>query len=325
MKAVQRMLIGAVISLAQAFAVAQVDWPAKPIRIIVPFPAGGQTDVAARVIGQAMGESLKTPVVIENKAGAHGFIGAGEAARSPADGYTLLVGSTGLLSINPALYERLPYNVNRDFAPVSLLITVPVVMMANTRALPVSDVRKLVDYAKAHPGKVNFASAGNGGSSHLVAEYFKYRTGVSMTHIPYKGEAPATADVVGGQVDLMFNTLVSTIPHLNSDRVRMLATATRTRLPEFPDVPTVAEALNLNGFEASSWAALYAPAGTAPEIVRRLSREVDAALNRPDVSRRLKDLGAVPAGGTPDALAAFQRAEQDKWSKVVKAAGIRPD
>ena len=325
MNLAQRLLTGTAFCLAEAVASAQGVWPAKALHIIVPFPAGGQTDMAARIIGRAMSESLKTPVVVENKAGAHGFIGAGEAARAPADGYTLMVGSTGLLAINPALYERIPYNVNRDFAPVSLLMTVPIVIMANTHTLPVAGVRELIAYAKANPGKVNFASAGNGGSSHLVAEYLSYRTGVSMTHIPYKGEAPATADVVSGQVDLMFNTLVSTIPHLGSGKVRILATTTRSRLSEFPDVPTVAEALHLNDFEASSWAALYVPAATPPEIVRRLSSEADAALKSPEVSRRLKELGAVPVGGTPEALATFQRAEQKKWANVVKAAGIKPD
>lgn len=317
------------ITLAWAFAttlvVAEPTWPSKPIRIIVPFPAGGQTDVAARTIGQALGESLKTPVVIDNRAGAHGFIGGAEAARAPADGYTLLVASTGAVAINPVLFDKMPFDPVRDFTPVSQLISVPIVVMVNARALPVTDLRGLVAYAKSNPGQVNFASAGNGGSSHLVGEYFKYRTGTSMTHIPFRGEAPATEAVLAGQVDLMFNTLVSTLPHVKSGRVRILATTTRERLPELPDVPTVAEALKLNDFEASSWTALYAPAGTPPEIVQRISREVDAALKTPQVAKRLQELGAVPVGGGPARLAELQAKEQAKWAKVIKAAGVKPE
>lgn len=325
MNAVQRAILACVFAFVGGMAAAQTNWPAKTIRIVVPFPAGGQTDVAARVIGQALGESLQTAVIIENKAGAHGFIGGAEVAKAPADGYTLLVASTGAIAINPLLHDRMPYNPNRDFKPVSLLMTVPIVIMANTQLLPMRSVHELVAHVKAHPGQINFASAGNGGSSHLVAEYFKHRTGTVMTHIPYKGEAPATADVVAGQVHLMFNTLVSTLPHLKSGKVRMLATTTRERLPDYPEVPTVAEALNLKDFEASSWAALYAPAATSPEIVARLSAEVDAALKRPSVAKRLKELGAMPVGGPPERLAVLQRVEQEKWGRVIKAAGIKAD
>ncbi|XAH21996.1 tripartite tricarboxylate transporter substrate binding protein [Xylophilus sp. GW821-FHT01B05] len=304
---------------------AQSAWPAKPIRIIVPFPAGGQTDVAARLIGQALGEALKTPVFVENKAGAHGFIGGAEAARAPADGYTLLVASTGAAVINPLLHKSIPYDPLRDFRPVSLLISVPIVVMVNTLAQSPQTLQALVAKAKEQPGRVNYASAGNGGSSHLVAEYFKYRTRTAMTHIPYRGEAPAAADVAAGQVDLMFNTLVSTLPHVRSGKVRMLATTGRERLPDYPDMPTVAEALRLMDFEASSWAALYAPAGTPADIAARLSAEVDAVLKGPGVAQRLRELGAVPMGGAPERLAALQRAELDKWRGVIQAAGIKPD
>jgi tripartite-type tricarboxylate transporter receptor subunit TctC len=325
MKFLRRALLAAPLALLTGLANGQAAWPSRPIRIIVPFPAGGQTDVAARVIGQALGEALKTPVLIDNKAGAHGLIGGAEAARAPADGYTLMVASTGAVAINPVLYEKMPYDPVRDFAPVSHLISVPIVLMASTQALPAQSVQELVAYAKAHPGKVNFSSAGSGGSSQLVAEYFKVRTGTFMTHIPFKGEAPATEAVVAGHVDLMFNTLVSTLPQLKSGRVRVLATTTRERLPELPGVPTVAEALGLKDFEASSWTALYAPAGTPAEIVRRISAEVDAALKKPAVAQRLKELGAVPVGGPPERLAQFQRAELEKWRKVVKAAGGKPE
>jgi tripartite-type tricarboxylate transporter receptor subunit TctC len=313
------------LALAGASSVAQTAWPAKPIRIVVPFPAGGQTDVTARVIAQALGDALQTSVYVENKAGAHGFIGGAEVARAAPDGYTLLMASTGTMAINPSLHARMPYDPVRDFKPVSLLMTVPIVVMVNANKDALRNVRDLVAHAKANPGRVNFASAGNGGSSHLVGEYFKFRTGTDMTHIPYKGEAPATADVAAGQVDLMFNTLVSTLPHVRSGKVRMLATTTRERLREFPDMPTVAEALDLKDFEASSWAALYAPGGTPGEIVQRLSAEVDAALQRPAVAQRIRELGGQPVGGAPERLAAFQAAERVKWAQVIKAAGIKAD
>ena len=304
---------------------AQGAWPSKPIRIVVPFPAGGPTDITARVVGQAISESLKTPVIVENKAGGHGFIGVGEAAKAPADGYTLMMASIGTMAINPRLHEKIPYDANKDFAPVSLVVTVPIVVVVNQQALPVKSLPEFVSYLKAHPGKVNFASAGNGGSSHLVPEYFKYRTGTFMTHIPYKGSGPAIGDVVAGQVQLMFDTLLTSTPFVKSGKLKMLGVTTAQRLPQYPDVPTVAEALQLKDFEASSWYALYAPAGTPADIVKRLSAEVDAALKQPAVAKRLTDLGAVPVGGPPEKLAAFQRVEQEKWGKVIQAAKIKPD
>ena len=193
--------------------------------------AGGQTDIVARVIGQAIGESLKMPVVVDNKGGAHGFIGMAEAARAPADGHTLVMTSTGIIAINPKLYEKVPYDPNKDFAPVSLVMTVPIVAVINPQALPAKTASEFVSYVKANPGKVNFASAGSGGSSHLVGEYFKYVTGTSMAHVPYKGEGPALADVVAGHVQVMFGTLFACTPYVKSGRLHMLAVTTRERLP----------------------------------------------------------------------------------------------
>jgi tripartite-type tricarboxylate transporter receptor subunit TctC len=324
-KNLKTVLLAAGLGLVQLTAWAQTAWPAKPIRIVVPFPAGGPTDITARVLGQAIGESLKTSVIVENKAGGHGFIGVGEAAKAPADGYTLMMASIGTMAINPKLHEKIPYDANKDFAPVSLVVTVPIVVVANPRVLPVGTLPELVEQLKANPGKINFASAGNGGSSHLVPEYFKYRTGTFMTHIPYKGSGPAISDVVAGQVQLMFDTLLTSTPFVKSGKLKMLGVTTAQRLPQYPDVPTVAEALNMKDFEASSWYALYAPAGTPPDIVKRLSAEVDAALKQPAVAKRLTDLGAIPVGGTPEKLAAFQRLEQDKWGKVIQIAKVKPD
>lgn len=316
--------MGLTLLMLSGLAAAQA-WPNKPIRIIVPFPAGGPTDITARVLGQAMGESLKTTFIVENKAGAHGFIGVTEAAKASPDGYTLMMASIGTMAINPRLHEKIPYDANKDFAPVSLVVTVPIVVVINPQSLPVQNIPEFVSYLKTNPGRVNFASAGNGGSSHLVPEYFKYRTGTSMTHIPYKGSGPAIADVVAGQVQLMFDTLLTSTPFVKSGKLKMLAVTTAQRLNEYPDVPTMGEALGMSDFEASSWYALYAPAGTPPEIIKRLSTEVDTALKNPAVAKRLTDLGAVPTGGSPEKLAAFQRAEQDKWGKVIAAARVKPE
>ena len=319
------LMLFSALAQAQTQAQATNTWPNKPIRIIVPFPAGGPTDITARVVGKAIGKALKTPVVVENKAGGHGFIGVGEAAKAPADGYTLMMASIGTMAINPRLHEKIPYDANADFAPVSLVVTVPIVVVVNPLVLPVDAMPALVKYLKANPGKVNFASAGNGGSSHLVPEYFKYRTGTFMTHIPYKGSSPALADLVAGQVQLMFDTLLTSTPFVKSGKLKMIGVTTAQRLPQHPDVPTLAESLGIKDFEASSWYALYAPAGTPPEIVKRLSAEVDTALKLPAVARRLTELGALPVGGTPGKLEAHQKAEQSKWAAVIQAAKIKVD
>jgi tripartite-type tricarboxylate transporter receptor subunit TctC len=322
-----RLVLATLVSLTPLGAIAQAqnNWPVKPVRVLVPFPAGGPTDIAARAVGQAMSTSLGVPFVIENRPGGRGFIGTSEVARAPADGYTLLMSSIGAMAINPRLYEKLPYDSVRDFVPVSLVVTVPIVVVVNPEALPVKDIQALTQFLKANPGKVNYASAGSGGSSHLVAEYFKFRTGTFMTHIPYQGTGPAVGDLVAGHVHIMFDTLLTSAPFVKSGKLRLLAVTAAQRLPQYPDVPTVSEALNMKDFEASSWFAMYAPTRTPAEIVKRLSAEVAAALKQPDVAKRLGDLGAVPVGSSPQELAAFQSAEQDKWGKVIKRANIKPD
>jgi len=312
-------------ALTSAFAQAPVAWPVKPVRVVVPFPAGGPTDITARAVGQELSKALGVQFVVENKAGGRGFVGTSEVARAPADGYTLLVSSIGAMAINPRLYEKLPYDSVKDFAPVSLVVTVPIVVVVNPDVLPVSDAHQLVAFLKANPGQVNYASAGSGGSSHLVPEYFKFRTGTFMTHIPYQGTGPAVGDLVAGHVQIMFDTLLTSTPFVKSGKLRILAVTTARRLPNYPDVPTLAEALDLKDFEASSWFAMWAPAGTSAEIIKRLSAEVAAALKQPDVAKRLADLGAVPVGSSPQELAAYQSAEQDKWGKVIQRAKIKPD
>jgi tripartite-type tricarboxylate transporter receptor subunit TctC len=321
----RRLLLASLAALACLPAAAQGTWPSKPIRLVVPFPAGGPTDISARVIGQALGDLLKTPVFVENKGGAHGFIGASDVAKSTPDGYTLMMSSIGTMGINPRLYSKLPYDANKDFVPLSLVVTVPIVVVVNPKVLPVKTVPELVAYLKANPDKVNFGSAGNGGSSHLVPEYFKYRTGTRMTHIPYKGSGPAVADLVAGQVQIMFDTLLTSTPFVKSGALKMIAVTTPHRLADYPDVPTMAEALGMKDFDASSWYAMYAPAGTPAPIVQRLNVAIQAVLKQPEIAKRLAELGAVPSGGTPAQLAAFQLAEQDKWGKVIKAADVKPD
>lgn len=313
------------LTLTNASAQVPDKWPAKPVRVLVPFPAGGPTDITARTVGQALSVSLGVPFIIENKAGGRGFAGTSEAARAPADGHTLLMSSVGAMAINPRLYEKLPYDSQRDFAPVSLVVTVPIALVINPEVLPVKDIREFVRFLQANPGKVNYGSAGSGGSSHLVPEYFKFRTGTFMTHIPYQGTAPAAAALVAGHVHVTFDTLLTSVPFIKSGKTRMLAVTTAQRLPQFPDVPTVAEALDLQDFEASSWFALYAPTATPPEVVKRLSAEVAIALKQPEVAKKLIDLGAVPVGSSPQELEAFQRAEQEKWAKVIQRAHIKPD
>lgn len=301
------------------------QWPERSIRLVVPFPAGGPTDIAARVVGKALSDRLGTPFVIENKAGAHGFIGAGDVARSKPDGYTLMMASIGTMAINPGLYPDIPYDANKDFTPLALVLTVPIAVVINPQQMPVQTVGELVDYLKANPDRVNYGSAGNGGSSHLVPEYFKYKTGTSMTHIPYKGSSPAVTDLVAGQVQVMFDTLLTSTPFVKAGKLRMLAVTTAQRLPDYPQVPTMAEALGAPDFEASSWFAMYAPAGTPQAVQQKLSLAINQALGDAAVKQRLAELGAVPAGGTPGELADFQQAEQRKWAQVIKAAGILPD
>jgi tripartite-type tricarboxylate transporter receptor subunit TctC len=325
MQLTRRAILGAGIAAAACGAGAQSAWPAgRPVRIVVPFAAGGASDVAARILSQAIGDSLKTPVIVDNKPGAHGTIGAAEVLRAPADGYTLLMGSTGTMAINPRLHPKLPYDANKDFLPVSLVTIGPNVVVVHP-SLPVNDMPSLVRYLQANPGRVNYSSAGTGNSGQLTAEYFKSRTGTFITHIPYRGDGAAISDLISGQVQIMFTALLGVMPHIKSGRLRLLATTARHRLAEFPNVPTVEEALKLPGFEAVSWQAIYAPAGTPPEIVNRLSAEFDAALKNPAIAKRINDLGALPGGGAPARLAQFQAAEQKKWGDVIRIANIKPE
>ena len=310
------------------FAFAQAAWPNKPIRIVVPFAPGGTTDILARTLAPELSKVLGQPVVVDNRAGAGGNIGADLVAKSPNDGYTLLMGTVGTHGINKSLYAKLPYDPQKDFAPITLVAGVPNVMVMNTKRaqeLGIKSVADFVKYAKANPGKLNMASSGNGTSIHLAGELFKSRTGVFMTHIPYRGSGPAITDLLVGAVDVMFDNLPSAMPHIQSGGLKAFAVTSAVRSSALPDTPTVAEAGALAGFEASSWFGLLAPAGTPPEVVNRLQQETAKALNLPAVKERLVAQGAIPSGNTPQDFSKLIEAEIAKWAPVVKASGAKVD
>ena len=305
------------------FATAQSAYPTKPIRIVVPFPAGGTTDILARAVAQRLTESFGQSVVVDNRPGAGGTIGAELVAKSAPDGYTMLMGTVGTHAINASLYAKMPYDHVRDFAPVVLVAGVPNVLVVNP-AVPASNVQELIAYIKANPGKVNFASSGSGTSIHLSGELFKTMTGLAMTHVPYKGSAPALADLLGGQVQLMFDNLPSALPQIKAGRLRALGVTSAQRAPALPDVPTIAES-GLPGYEASSWFGLLAPAGTPQDVVAKVNGEVARWLASPEAKEKLLSQGANAAGGTPEDFVRHIAAETAKWQQVVKASGAKVD
>jgi len=308
------------VSLPISPALATETYPTRPIRLIVPFPPGGPADALARVVGEKIGTSLGTAVVVENHSGAAGNIGMGIGAKAAADGYTLVLAPAGNLTVNPFLYRSVPYDVARDFAPVTVLATVPNVLVVNP-ALPVKTVAELVKYAKAHPDELNFSSPGNGSGAHLAAELFKRMAGIDMVHVPFNGIAPAVTAVVGGQVQLMFAGAPAVLQHVKSGKLTALAVASLQRIAAAPDLPTLAES-GFPGFDVTSWYGIVAPAGTSAEIITRLRREMATALKDPAVTERLAGLGAEPVGNTPEEFAAMIKSETAKWGKIVKEANI---
>ncbi|HZA49135.1 MAG TPA: tripartite tricarboxylate transporter substrate binding protein [Myxococcaceae bacterium] len=315
--------VAAMLLLASAAALAAEPYPSKPIKVIVPFPAGGTTDLVARVIGQELTKAWGQQVVVENRPGAGGNIGSEAAAKSPPDGYTLLMGTVGTHGINPSLYKKLPYDAVKDFAPITLATSGPNILVVHP-SLPAKSVKELIAYAKANPAKLNFASSGNGTSIHLCGELFKTKTGLQMTHVPYKGSAPAVTDLIGGQVQLMFDNMPSAWPHVKTGKLRALAVTTAKRSQTAPDLPTIAES-GVPGFDATSWFGLLAPAGTPKEIVTKLNKETVRILKTPEVKERLLAQGAEPVGNSPEQFAAHIKAEIEKWRKVVEASGAQID
>nr|WP_145551044.1 tripartite tricarboxylate transporter substrate binding protein [Variovorax boronicumulans] len=330
---IRRLLLGAaaLAACAQALPVlAQSGWPNKPIRMVVPFAPGGTTDILARAVAVELTKSLGQPVVVDNKAGAGGNIGADIVAKAAPDGYTILMGTVGTHAINKWLYDKMPYDPVKDFAPISLVAGVPNVMVVNAdkaRALKIHNVQDFIAYAKANPGKLNMASSGNGTSIHMAGELFKTMTGAYMVHFPYKGSGPALMDMVGGNMDVMFDNLPSALQQIKAGKLTALAVTSAQRSAALPDVPTVEQAGGpaLKGFEASSWFGLLAPAGTPPEIVNRIQQDVAKAIKTPEVSERLLAQGAIPSGNTPQQFAALIAAELKKWQPVVKASGAKVD
>ena len=298
-------------------------YPAKPIRFVVPYPAGGPLDTVARLLGQKVSENVKQPVIVENKPGAGGNIGADFVAKSPADGYTILMGAVATHAINPSLYASIPYDPVRDFAPVTQVASTPNVLVVNP-ALPVANVADLVAHARANPGKLSFGSGSTGSAGHLAGELFKSLARVDMTHVPYKGAAPAMQDLIGGRIELMFDNLASSLTQMKAGRVKALAVTTRARTPLAPDLPTIAEA-GLPGFDISTWFGIFAPAGTPREALERLHAEFTRALAAPDVRERMLALGAEPVGSRPEEFAAYIRAEAEKYARVIKASGAKAD
>jgi tripartite-type tricarboxylate transporter receptor subunit TctC len=297
------------------------DYPKRPVRLIVPFPPGGGNDIVARAVAQELAKSLGQQFVVDNRAGAGGAIGAELAARSPADGYTLFLGGVGSHVVNPSLHAKLSYDPVRDFAPVTLIASAPSVLVVNP-SLQATTIAEFTALAKANPGKLNYASNGNGSSAQLAAVLYESMAGVRMMHVPYKGVAAALVDVMSGEVQLMFGTLVAIIPHIRAGRLRALAVTGRQRSPLLPDVPTLAES-GLPGYEAGSWYGILAPAGTPGAIVARLNAEINNAIHQPEVRERLAAEGAEVLGGTPGDFASHIKAELSRMKKLVRDGGLK--
>ena len=296
-------------------------YPAKPIRLIVPFAAGGGNDNVARLVGKRLADGLGQPVLVDNRPGAGGVVGAELAAKSAPDGYTLFLGGVGSHAINPNLHEKLPYDPIRDFAPVVLLAQAPLILVVHP-SVPVNNVAEFIAYARAHPGRLNFASNGNGSSSQLAAVMFDSMAGIDLVHVPYKGLAPALSDLLSGQVQLMFSSVVAILPHIKAGKLRGLAVTGAKRLASMPELPTIAES-GLPGYEASSWYGILAPAGTPRDIVVRLNAELAKALEQPEVRSSLLAEGAEPVGGSPERFAAHILAEKERLGKLIRDAHIR--
>ena len=320
MKSVLAALLLAILAVSGPPAQAQVE---KPIHVIVPFAAGGPTDVVARVLAPRLSEALKRSVVVENKVGATGAIGAALVAHSVPDGDTLLLGTSSIMAANPNLTPNLPFDPVRDFAPISLIASVESVLVVNP-SVPADNVQQLIAYAKAHPGKLTYASSGIGSTYHLAGELFCAQTGIKMTHVPYKGAAPAIQDVLAGHVDLMFDNVSSAIANLKAGRVRALGVAALQRYPALGEIPTIAEQ-GLPGYQTTIWIALFAPAATPPAVLANLQRAVAESVQSPEYRDKLAAIDMQPRSSSSQELADYLKSELVKWGKVVKDAGIKPE
>ncbi len=313
--------LAALLAMSASWAGAQ-NFPMKSVRLVIHFPPGGPTDLVGRAMAQKLTELWKQQVMVENRPSAGGVIGIETVLRAPADGYTLLFGTSGSLALAPALIPKLPYNVFTDLAPITLAVINPQILVAHP-SLPAQNVRELIKLAKSKPGQINYASVGPGSPNHMGVELLKSMAGIDMVHIPYKGTAPAITDLISGQVSLLFTSMPSVLPYVASGRLRGLAVGSAQRSPAAPNIPTVAEA-GLKGYQYVTWYALLAPAAVPKDIITKINADAVKVLSQPDVVQRLVSQGAEPAPGSPEALAKFMRAEYDEWKRVIKAANIQP-
>jgi tripartite-type tricarboxylate transporter receptor subunit TctC len=309
--------------LLACFTAGAQNFPSKPIRVVIPFVAGGSSDIVGRAIGAKFQEFLGQPAVVENKPGANGAIAAEFVAKSDPDGHTLLVGSIGVFSINPALFKDLRYNPVRDFAPVTLAVTTPNVLITKP-ALAANSMKELIDYAKKNPGKLSYCSSGTGSSDHLTAELLNQVAGISSVHVPYKGGAACQTDIMGGQVDISFQNLGAVTNYIRGNRMKALAVTAKARNPQLPNVPTTAEA-GIPDLVVTSWQAAAAPAKTPREIVAKLNDAAVKALRSPEVRERMSQIGFDVVASTPDEFGRFMKQEVDRWTEVVKRGGIKPE
>jgi len=310
-----------IVALSCAAFPALAEYPDKPVKIIVPYPPGGTTDILARVIAQRLGERLKQSFIVENRGGASGAIGTQAVAKSPADGYTLCMGTIGTHGINSALFKNLPYDAVKDFAPITIVGITPNVLTVHP-SVPAKNLQELLALARAKPGTLNFGSTSPGGSPHMAGELFKTMANIDIAHIPYKGAGPMLIDLIGGQIQMGFDNMPSSIGHIRSGKLRAIAVTTTKRWPGAPDVPTMAES-GLPGYEVSAWFGLLAPAGTPKPVVDLLYKNISGILKQPDMVKQLFELGAEPGGNTPEAFARYIAADVEKWTRVVAATGVK--
>lgn len=313
----------AIVAALFAFGAHAQQWPSKTVKMVVPFTAGGSTDTVARIISERLTGRLGQAVIVENKAGAGGAVGSDFVAKSAPDGYTYLVGTSSTMAIAPWVYTKLPYNPTRDFAPVTLLGIADIIVVVNS-SVPIRTTKQLLDHARANPGKLTFASGGNGSISHLLGEYFKSMAKVDLLHVPYKGDAQMVTDLIGGQVDMAFGTAVAFLPHIKSGKVAAVAVTNPKRSTTLTELPTLSES-GVPGYEAVQWFGIAAPTGTPQEVVNRMHAEIKAILEMPDVRKRFTDLGFDVVGNTPAEFTQFLRDENAKWKKVAEIAGTKLD
>ncbi|MGE5094943.1 MAG: tripartite tricarboxylate transporter substrate binding protein [Betaproteobacteria bacterium] len=317
-----RMFAAATAALFAVTAALAADdaWPSRPVKIVVPFAPGGSTDVVARILADKLQGELRQPFIVENRPGAGGNIGADLVAKAAPDGYTLLMGTTGVLAINSYLYKEMPFDPQRDFAPVSYTSLITNILVVNP-GVPARTVPELIALAKAKPGELTFASSGAGSSTHLSAELFKSMAGVDIVHVPYKGSSQALTDLMSGQVTMLFDNAPSSMPFVQQGKLRAVAVTSTKRMPTLPDVPTIDES-GVKGYESLSWSGIVAPAATPKPVIAKLNAAIDRVLAMPDVKKRFADLGVDPVGGPPENFARHIRAESEKWGRVVKTANI---